>query len=171
MEIIRSSVTRTFPFVGMKQEEFLDFKALSKHITKCTSVGFSKACHLVVDIRHPNSYIIKMDYNFEDDPAAMSIVRLMKGKARYTQGAFNLSAVVLPTERLLTEEKCKDLKSLLNFLESNAQTCLEHLLKHQEQLRKAGGASEAGDSGPEDDPENDTQDYVPPAHLAGATRH
>lgn len=102
------------------------------HITKRQVVGFSQACHLVADITFQEGYYAKNYYSFDDTPANVTKVRVVKGRAKYARERFDLSSVALmpkyPTERLLTPRKCNDLRSLLSFLESDDQTWLNSLL-------------------------------------------
>ena len=121
----------------MEREDFFDVKALSKKIIN-RSVGISKACQRVVDTHHPDSYIIKSDYNYSDTNK-MTKVGLLKARETYTQELFDLSKLVLKskykTECLLTQAKCKDLRSFIPILETKSQTCLNNLLQGQELVR------------------------------------
>ena len=125
----------------------------------------------MVDTHYPDSYIIKTHYNFEDDPGTMTVVRVMKGAGRYTRENFDLSTVALspkyPTDRLLTQEKCKDLRSLACFLNPEAQAWLENLLRCQEELRQLEEATMADEveGRPDEDPDNDIQYHIPPVYL------
>ena len=147
----------------MEREDFYDFKVLEKEITK-RSAGFAKATQLVVDARYNDSYIIKRDYSFHDDPSKMTIVGLLKARKDYTQEKFDLSQVLLKpkykTERLLTQLKCKDLKSLIPFLDSEAQNWLKSLLERQEEVRQLPLQDQIESHDDISEEENGLQDYV-----------
>ena len=161
--IIKDSIKQTFPVVSMEREDFLDVKVLSKYITK-RPAGFAKACQLVVDTKYPNSYIIKKHYHFSDTEE-FTVVGLLKTN----EEVLDLSKVILKpkykTQCLLTWLKCKDLRSLMPFLETEPRAWLNELLQNQEVISSLPMEAriELDDTG--SDEEDDLQDYVAPVLL------
>ncbi|KAG0715199.1 hypothetical protein GWK47_012486 [Chionoecetes opilio] len=172
MDLIASAVTRRFPVVAMKREDFFDIKTLASKITNRHTPGFATACQLVVDVHYPEGFYIKNDYNYAETPDNVTKARLMKSRARYSRQAFDLSEVALSLrythDRVLKKAKCTDLRNLLPLLESSAQEWLEGVLQRQEALEREehNVALDSGES--EDDPDNDTRDYIVP--VSAATR-
>ncbi|KAG0711802.1 hypothetical protein GWK47_019832 [Chionoecetes opilio] len=165
-EIIRSAVKK-FLVVPMTRDDFFDVKALQNEVSRRSTPGFSKACQLVVSHTYPEGYIIKNDYNLEDVAADIIKIRLMKGRSGYTVQRFNLGSEQLackyPDSRLLTAEKCQDLRVLAGLLGDQAKAWFTALLDEQDRLRQRRFSGVAPDpqEEAEDDPDDIVMDYVP----------
>lgn len=125
MEIMRSTVTRKFTVMSMVREDFYDFKKLASLVTNCHTPGFSRAFQLVVDTGYPKGSYIKANYDYQDTAHNKTEARLMKGHASYTRAKFDLSTVALTHQythdRLITVDKCNDLRTMLPLLGSAAK--------------------------------------------------
>ncbi|XP_064085627.1 uncharacterized protein LOC135200853 [Macrobrachium nipponense] len=121
MELIRNAVREGFHVVEMTQNDFLNFELLQSRITNRTSktTSLQDARVIVYDCRYGEGYAIKNNYDVADTSDNHQ-VRLMKGRGKYSQMAFDLSEVTLPprytTPIPLSKEKLQDIKDLVLYV-------------------------------------------------------
>ena len=168
VNIIKDAANPPYEVVQMMREEFLDFKALAKFVTKRpTRLPFSHARQLVVDSGYKEGYILKSDYNLADSDSRQGCFRsrLMKGNAKYADKAFNLSHFPLqpkyPHELLLNPQKIRDLTSLIRFMGSTT-SCewMQTLTDRQRELQNEASVQAEDDIDVGEDSENDLDDYA-----------